>query len=160
MVTADHSAIPILRSSIGGDVRAGFVEVPHRAGFPPATALYASGYGVPRVASRRRLSLELVASLTDSVAAAARGDAGLELPAVTSAAAALAAGDRSGWEAAFLRAAAHGRAPWAARIERWRNLEAVLPDLMDRILVGADPEATARDMARRLDRLLGGPPAR
>ena len=156
MVTVVHGAIPSSRPPIAArGLRVGFVELPHRAGFAPATALYASGYAVPRVTLRRRLAIELAASLADSLAAATRGDAGLELPAVTAAAVALVAQDTSGREAAFLRAAAHGRVPWSARVERWPELEAVLPDLMDRVLGGGRPEAAARDMARRLDRLLG-----
>ena len=156
MVTVVHGAIPSSRPPIAArGLRVGFVELPHRAGFAPATALYASGYAVPRVTLRRRLAIELAASLADSLAAATRGDAGLELPAVTAAAVALVAQDTSGREAAFLRAAAHGRVPWSARVERWPEVEVVLSDLMDRILAGGGPEAAARDMARRLDRLLG-----
>ncbi|OLD76537.1 MAG: hypothetical protein AUI33_04840 [Ignavibacteria bacterium 13_1_40CM_2_61_4] len=74
---------------------------------------------------------------------------------VTGAAQALVARDTLGWEAAFLRAATAGRAPWGARIEQWRDVEAALPDLMDRItLTGADPAAAARELAREVDRLL------
>jgi len=118
--------------------------------------LYASGYAVPATAGRRKLAIELAAYLTDSLADAARGETGLELPALTTAAQALVARDTLGWEAAFVRAAAVGRAPWGARIERWPEVEAVLPDLLDRItLAGADPAAAAHEMARQLDRMLG-----
>jgi hypothetical protein len=75
---------------------------------------------------------------------------------VASVAAALAARDTAGWEATLLRAAAHGRLPWSARMDGWDGVEAALPDLLDRIVIaGDDPDAVARDMARRLDRLLG-----
>jgi hypothetical protein len=58
----------------------------------------------------------------------------------------------------FLRASAHSRIPWGARIVRWREIEAALPDLMDRITLGqVDPAVAAREMARRLDRLLAEP---
>ena len=94
--------------------------------------------------------------LTDSVAGAARGDAGIELPAVTTAARALAAADTLGWEAAFLRAVARGRPAWRARVAQWRDVEAVLAALMDRItLGGAEPGRAAHATARELDRLLG-----
>ena len=158
MLTVTHASVAQLRSETSGVPRVGFVELPHRAGWPPATAVYASGYAVPRWAGRRKLSLELLVSLTDSLAQAARGEAGLELPAARGAAQALAAGDTLGWEAAFLRAATHARAPWAARVARWRDVEAVLPALVDRILAGADPEAAAHEVADRIDRLLGVAP--
>ena len=64
--------------------------------------------------------------------------------------------DTLGWEAAFLRAAAHGRPGWGARVAQWREVEAELGDLMDRVTVGgADPRRAARATARELDRLLG-----
>jgi len=155
MLTVTHASVAQLRSDAGGVPRVGFVELPHRAGWPPATVVYASGYAVPRWAGRRKLSVELLVSLTDSLAQAARGEAGLELPTATGVAQALAAGDTLGWEAAFLRAAAHARAPWAARVPQWRDVEAVLPDLVDGILAGADPGTAAQQVAHRIDRLLG-----
>jgi hypothetical protein len=72
------------------------------------------------------------------------------------AAQALAAADTLGWDAAFLRAAAHGRAPWEARIAQWPEVEARLAGLLARIVVtGADPAGAASDVARELDGLLG-----
>ena len=159
LLTAGHGSVPVLQSyARAGALRFGFVELPHRAGWSPATVVYASGYAVPRSAGRRRLSVELVAALTDSVAAAARGEAGLELPAAGGPAQALAAADTQGWEAAFLRAVVHGRAPWAARVGQWREVEAALGDLMDRLVGGADPARAAHGTARLLDRLLGAAP--
>jgi len=157
MMTTGHFWVPRFRPAVlAGRLRVGFVAIPHRPGFRPATVIYASGYAVPAMTARRKLSIELAAYLTDSLADAVRGEAGLELPAVTAAARALVARDTLGWEAAFLRAATAGRVPWGARIERWREVEAALPDLVDRItLAGADPAAAAREMARELDRVLG-----
>jgi hypothetical protein len=109
-------------------------------------------------APHRKLSVQLAADLADSLAQSIRADGGLELPSLTAAAQALAAADTAGWEAVFLRATTHGRIPWGALIERWREIEAALPDLMDRItLEQVDPAVAAREMARRLDRLLAGP---
>ena len=157
MLTTGHSWVPRLRPyAASGRLRVGFVGIPHRAGVRPVTVIYASGYAVPAIAARRKLSIELAADLTDSLADAARGEAGLELPALTTAAQALVARDTLGWEAAFVRAAAVGRMPWGARIERWREVAAVLPDLLDRItLAGAAPAAAAHELARQLDRVLG-----
>jgi len=156
MMTTGHFWVPRIRPYVAdGRLRAGFVAIPHRAGFRSATVIYASGYAVPALVTRRKRSIELAAYLTDSLAEGLRGEAGLELPVVTGAAQALVARDTLGWEAAFLRAATAGRAPWGARIEQWRDVEAALPDLMDRItLTGADPAAAARELAREVDRLL------
>ena len=158
MLTVGHSAISQLRSrAAGGRLRVGFTAIPHRAGFPPATVLCATGYAVPALALRRKLAVELVASLTDSLAGRVRGEAGLELPALSSVAVTLAAGDTLGWEAAFLRAAPHGRIPWEAGIARWGEVDAALAGLMDRIMLGGvDPEAATHDVALQLDHLLGG----
>jgi len=157
MLTVTHSAVPRLRSAVAmGRLRVGLAQIPHRAGSPPATVLSATGYAVPALALRRKLAVELVASLTDSLAGRIRGDAGVELPALSHVAAALAARDTLGWEPVFLRAASHGRLPWEARIPRWAEVEAALDGLMDRIIYGgADPDAAAHDLASELDHLLG-----
>jgi len=159
MLTTGHFWIPHFRPYVAdGRLRAGFVEIPHRAGSLPQTVIYASGFAVPVTAPHRKLSVQLAADLADSLAQSIRAAGGLELPSLTAAAQALAAADTAGWEAVFLRATAHGRIPWGALIERWREIEAALPDLMDRItLAQVDPAVAAREMARRLDRLLAEP---
>jgi ABC-type glycerol-3-phosphate transport system substrate-binding protein len=156
MLTVEHSSVPQLRArSAAGGLRVGVTMIPHLAGVPPATVLSARAYAVPALALRRKLAVALVASLTDSLAGRVRGEAGVELPALSGVAIALAARDTLGWEAAFLGAALHGRIPWEARVARWGEVELALVDLMDRLVAGADPEAAAHDMAQRLDHLLG-----
>ena len=156
LLTVGHFWIPMMRPYVtDGRLRIGFVEIPHRVGASPQTVIYASGFAVPATAPHRKLSIQLAAFLADSQAQAIRVAGGLELPTLTGAATALEAGDTSGWEAVFLRASRHARVPWGARIERWREVEAALPDLMDRVtLEGVDPQVAAREMARRIDRLL------
>ena len=156
MLTVGHFWIPMMRPYVtDGRLRIGFVEIPHRVGAAPQTVMYASGFAVPATAPHRKLSIQLAAYLADSEAQSVRVEGGLELPTLTGAATALEAGDTSGWESVFLRASRHARVPWGARIERWREVEAALPDLMDRVtLEGVDPRVAARDMARRIDRLL------
>ncbi|HYL21095.1 MAG TPA: extracellular solute-binding protein [Gemmatimonadales bacterium] len=157
MMTVSHAAVRDLRAAAtAGRLRLGFAPIPHRAAVAPVTVLYANAYAVPGRILGRKGAVELVADLTDSLPGAARGNAGMELPAVTSAARALAAADTLGWEAAFLRAAAHGRPAWRERVTQWRDVEGVLSTLMDRItLEGAEPGRAARATARELDRLLG-----
>lgn len=158
MMTTGHFWIPMLRPYVAdGHLRVGFVEIPHRAGAAPQTVIYASGFAVPATAPHRKLSIELAAYLADSLAQAIRTAGGLELPTLGGTAQAVTTADTSGWEAVFLRASRHARVPWGARIERWREVEAALPDMMDRItLEHVDPQVAARDMARQLDRLLAG----
>lgn len=164
MITAGHFWVPNLLPYVAdGRLRVGFAEIPHRAGVAPATVIYAAGVAVPVAAPHRRHSIELAAFLADSVALAIRAAARLELPSRDAVARDLARRDTLGWEAVFRGAAAHGRIPWGARIPQWREIEAVLPDLMDRItLRGEDPAVAARDIARQIDRILerragGGP---
>jgi len=162
MLVTGHFWIPNFRPYVAQHrLRIGFVAIPHRAGFPPQTVVYASGLAVPLRAAHRRLSVELAAYLADSAAQRIRGAAGLELPALVTAGASLAAADTLGWESVFLRAERQARVPWGARIEQWREVEAALPDLMDRItLAGESPEDAAREMAERIDRLLAEPTGR
>jgi multiple sugar transport system substrate-binding protein len=156
-MTTGHWAIPGLRAIVAsGRLHVGFVAIPHREGVASATVLYVSGYAVPALTARRKAAVELAADLTDSTAAVARGEAGIELPAVAAAARALAAADVLGWDAAFLRAAAHGRPSWGARVGPWRDVAERLGDLMDRIVITHDDPARAAGVAaRELDRLLG-----
>jgi len=156
MVTVGHAALPRIKArAAGGGLRVGFTAIPHRGGFAPATVLCATGYAVPALGLRRKLAVELAASLTDSLAGRLRGEAGLELPAASHVAAALAAGDTLGWEGAFLRAAPSARIPWEARVPQWAEVERVLAALMNEIMHGADPDAVAHAAALQLDRLLG-----
>lgn len=157
LLVTGHWAVPDLRAAVSrGALRVGFVGLPHRAGVAAATVLYASGYAVPTRLDRRKPAVELAADLSDSTSEAARAAAGLELPALRMAAQAVAAADSLGWDAAFLRAAAHGRAPWEARIALWPEVEARLAALLERIVVtDADPGSASRDVARELDAVLG-----
>ena len=159
MVPAGHFWLPSFRPHVeAGRLRLGFVMLPHRAGTAPVTVIYASGYAVARNVRHKRLSVALAAFLTDSAAQAARAAGGLEIPASRRAAEAVARADTTGWEAAFLRAAPAGRAPWGARVARWREVEAVLPDVMDRIILnGEDAGTVLRETARQVDAILAAP---
>lgn len=156
MLTTGHFWIPMLRPYVtDGHLRVGFEEIPHRTGAAPQTVIYASGFAVPAVAPHRKLSIQLAVFLADSTAQAIRSAGGLELPSLSRSADTLAARDTSGWEEVFRRASRHARVPWGARIERWREVEAALPDMMDRIILqGVDPRIAASEMAQRIDQLL------
>jgi multiple sugar transport system substrate-binding protein len=158
MLTTGHFWVPTLRPYVvNGRLRIGFVEIPHRSGVQPQTVVYASGLAVPADAAHRRLSVELAAYLADSLAEAIRQTAGIELPSLTASAQTVAILDTTGWEPVFLRAVHHARMPWGARVAQWREVEAALPVMMDRIVLQhVDPAVAARDMARQIDSLLTG----
>jgi multiple sugar transport system substrate-binding protein len=159
MVPAGHFWLPSFRPHVAaGRLRLGFVMLPRLPGVAPVTVIYASGYAVPRNVRHKRLSVELAAFMADSLAQETRAAGGLEIPALASIARRVAAADTAGWEATFVAAAAAGRAPWGARIERWREVEAILPDIMDRIIMnGEDPAAVLADVARQIDAALSRP---
>jgi multiple sugar transport system substrate-binding protein len=156
MMPAGHFWLPQLRPYVERRrLRIGFAPFPHRVGFPPATVLYASGLAVPRNVRHKRLSVELAAFMADSLAQATRAAGGLAIPALTSVARRVAAADTTGWEAAFDAAVPSGRMPWGARVARWREVEDVLPDIMDRVILNhEDVETVLHEVARRIDRVL------
>ena len=63
--------------------------------------------------------------------------------------------DSLGLEAAFRRQVVLGRPPWGTRISRFREVEAALPDIIDRVVIrGEAVAAVAADVARRIDQVL------
>ncbi|MCI0435430.1 MAG: sugar ABC transporter substrate-binding protein [Gemmatimonadetes bacterium] len=138
-----------------GRIRYGVASIPTLEGDPAEPVLYASGWAVPHNAPHRRWAVQVAAFLSGDIAQRIRARAGLEIPATPAVANALAAQDTTGREAAFLDIAARGRHTWGARVEKWREVEDVLLDLLDRPLVRGEPVAeVARELAARIDALL------
>ena len=68
---------------------------------------------------------------------------------------AFAARDSLGLEPAFLRQVAFGRPPWGAVMARYREVEAQLPEILDRIIIRGEPvHSVTTDVARRIDAIL------
>jgi multiple sugar transport system substrate-binding protein len=136
MLTAGHFWIPELDDlARGRRVRMGFAPIPHKTGERAATVIYTSGFAVPATVPHRRLSVELAAFMAGRTPAP----------------------DRE-WDAVSRRASATGRSSWGARIERWREVEALLPDVLERAILGGEPvESAARAVAWRVDEVLTRP---
>ncbi|MEO6443942.1 MAG: sugar ABC transporter substrate-binding protein [Gemmatimonadaceae bacterium] len=151
-----HWLVPNIRAQLAqGRLSLGVVSFPHAAGAETVTPLFASAWAVPRNAPHRKLSVELAGALAGAEAQRQRLAAGLELSSMPAVQEAFAAHDTLGLERAFLRQIPSGRAPWGARIARFREIEAELPDIIDRVVIrGERVPAVARDVARRLDQIL------
>lgn len=156
MMTVGHFWIPQFRPYVeDGRLDIGFLPIPHRAGFPPATVVYASGWAVPEAGANRRLAVQLAVALADSAAQAVRVGHGLEISAIRSVALAAAASDTLGWEQVFLSVMPAARMPWGARVRGWREVEHRLPQAVDEVLLEGRsvPDALGR-AARDIDRIL------
>lgn len=138
-----------------GRLRYGVAPLPRRAGVPPVTVLYSSAWAVPASAPHRRWNVEVAAFMGSATAQRIRSRGELELPGLLAVSGAVAARDTTGRERVFLAAADHGRQSWGTRVRKWREVQDVLLDLLDRpYLRGDDPAVVARDIARRIDRVL------
>ena len=156
LLPSGHWLIPNIKAQlVRGQLALGVVSFPRATDATAATPLFASGWAVPRNTAHRKLAVELAAALAGEAAQRQRLAAGLELATMPAVQADFAARDSVGLEAAFLRQVATGRAPWGARIARFREVEAQLPDIIDRVVIRHERVAdVARDVARRLDEIL------
>jgi len=156
LLPSGHWLIPNIRAQlVQRKLSLGIVSYPRTPGVLPATPLFASGWAVPRNTPHRKLAVQLAAALAGAEAQKHRLAAGLELATMPAVQEAAAVHDSLGLEAAFLRQVALGRAPWGARIARFREVEAQLPEIIDRVVVrGEQVDAVARDVARRIDAIL------
>jgi multiple sugar transport system substrate-binding protein len=160
MIPFGHFFMPQVRPLLEqGRVRIGLTQLPYREGGAGATVLYASGFAVARNARHKRLSVELAAYMVDSLAQVTRAAGGLEIPALSRVADQVVRADTTGLEGVFRRAVRTGRMPWGARIEKWREVENILPDIMDRVVMnGEDVAAVLHDVAAQIDRALAPAP--
>jgi multiple sugar transport system substrate-binding protein len=156
LLPSGHWLIPNIRSQLTrGGLRLGVVSFPRAASATAATPLFASAWAVPRNTPHRKLAVTLAAALAGADAQRERLAAGLELSAMPAVQEAFAASDSLGLDSAFARQIATGRPPWGARIARFREVEAQLPEIIDRVVIQGQPVADAvREIARRIDGIL------
>ncbi len=156
MLPSGHWLIPNIRPQLAsGQLKLGVVGVPVRAGATPATPLFASGWAVPRNTAHRKLAVSLAAALSGPEAQRVRLEAGLELSAMPAVQDAWVSHDSLGLDAAFARVVPTGRPPWGARIAPFREVEAQLPEILDRVIIEGRPVGTVvREVARRVDQVV------
>jgi multiple sugar transport system substrate-binding protein len=156
LLPSGHWLIPNIRTQLSrGVLRLGVVSFPRAPQAAVATPLFASAWAVPRNTAHRKLAVTLAATLAGAAAQRDRLAAGLELSAMPAVQSAYAASDVTGLDSAFVRQVAAGRPPWGARIARFREVEAQLPEIIDRVIIQGQPVAdAAREIARRIDGIL------
>ncbi len=156
LLPSGHWLIPNIRPQLAsGQLKLGVVSVPRHPDAQVSTPLFASGWAVPRNAARRKLAVTLAATLAGAKSQRDRLAAGLELSAMPAVQAAWAPFDSTGLDAAFERQVPSGRVPWGARIAKFREVEAQLPEIIDQVVIqGVPAGAAARIIARRLDQVL------
>lgn len=156
LLPSGHWLIPNIRTQLShGDLKLGVVSFPRAPGAQVATPLFASGWAVPRNTPRRKLAVALAAALSDAEAQRTRLSAGLELSAMPAVQQAFAMHDTLGLDSAFIAQLRWGRPPWGARIARFREVEAQLPEIIDRVVIhGQSARDAAILVARRIDAIL------
>jgi multiple sugar transport system substrate-binding protein len=156
LLPSGHWLIPNIKLQLAlGNLRLGVTSTPRAPGALQSTPLFASAWAVPRNAAHRKLAVELAAALSGRDAQRTRLEAGLELSAMPAVQEAFAARDTLGLEPAFLRQVPFGRPPWGATIARYREVEALLPEIIDRVIIkGESVHAVTTDLARRIDNVL------
>ena len=155
-VSGHWSAQQLDAHEAAGRLRYGVAPIPTRDGSLPTPTLYASGWAVPVNAPHRKWAVQVAAFLSGEIAQRMRARSGLEIAGLRSVAATVAANDPTGREAQFLDAADRGRHSWGASVEKWREVEDILLDLLDRPLVRNEPvDAVTSELAARIDAILG-----
>ena len=156
MYTSGHWLIPQLGRHVArGRLRLGIAPVPRAPGYPSRTVLFASGYAVPYNTTHRKLAVQFAAWMAGPEAQRHRVRSGLELSTLPSVQSAVAAADTTGLERAFVAVVPSGRPPWGARIARFREVEAQMFDVLDRVLIhGETVHDVTSGVARRVDAIL------
>jgi multiple sugar transport system substrate-binding protein len=156
LMSSGHWYIPHIRRHLeAGRLHLGVVSYPRAAGHPVQTVIFSSGWAVPRNTAHRKLAVELAAWLAGAEAQRTRVASGLEIATMPKVEEPYSRVDPLGLEPAFVRQLAFGRPPWGARIAKFREVEAKMFDVLDRVLIRDEPvHAVTSDVGRRLDAIL------
>ena len=152
-----HWTLPVFRDLVQtGALDLEILPIPHHPSQPGATSvIYASGWAVPPNAANLRRAIDLAGFLASPEAQRIRARSGLAISSRTDVAAEIAAADTTGIEDAFIALVDGARVTWGAYVRDFSRVEALAVEIMDRRLLNGEAlEASAGDVARRVDEVL------
>ena len=153
-----HWTLPVFRDLVqSGALDLEILPIPHHPSQPRATSvIYASGWAVPPNAANLRRAIDLAGFLASPEAQRIRAASGLAISSRRDVAAEIAAADTTGVEDAFIALVGGARVTWGAYVRDFSLVEALAVEIMDRRLLNGEAlEASAGDVARRVDEVLG-----
>ena len=153
-----HWTLPVFRDLVqSGALDLEILPIPHHPSQPGATSvIYASGWAVPPNAANLRRAIDLAGFLASPEAQRIRARSGLAISSRKDVAAEIAAADTTGVEDAFIALVGGARVTWGAYVRDFSLVEALAVEIMDRRLLNGEAlEASAGDVARRVDEVLG-----
>ncbi len=153
-----HWTLPVFRDVVqSGALDLEILPIPHHPAQGRATSvIYASGWAVPPNAANLRRAIDLAGFLASPEAQRIRAGSGLAIPSRADVAAEIAAADITGVEDAFIALVDGARVTWGAYVRDFSRVEALAVEIMDRrLLHGEALAASAGDVARRVDEVLG-----
>ena len=152
-----HWTLPVFRDLVqSGALELEILPIPHDPSQGRATSvIYASGWAVPPNAANLRRAIDLAGFLASPEAQRIRAGSGLAIPSRADVAAEIAAADTTGVEDAFIALVDGARVTWGAYVRDFSLVEALAVEIMDRRLLNGEAlEASAGDVARRVDEVL------
>ncbi|MDE2654584.1 MAG: sugar ABC transporter substrate-binding protein [Gemmatimonadota bacterium] len=152
-----HWTLPVFRDLVqAGALDLEILPIPHHPSQGRATSvIYASGWAVPPNAANLRRAIDLAGFLASPEAQRIRAGSGLAIPSRADVATEIAAADTTGVEDAFIALVDGARATWGAYVRDFSLVEALAVEIMDRRLLNGEAlEASAADVARRVDEVL------
>ena len=152
-----HWTLPVFRDLVqAGALDLEILPIPHHPSQERATSvIYASGWAVPPNAANLRRAIDLAGFLASPEAQRIRAGSGLAIPSRADVATEIAAADTTGVEDAFIALVDGARATWGAYVRDFSLVEALAVEIMDRRLLNGEAlEASAADVARRVDEVL------
>ena len=153
-----HWTLPVFRDLVqSGALDLEILPIPHHPSQPGATSvIYASGWAVPPNAANLRRAIDLAGFLASPEAQRIRARSGLAISSRRDVAGEIAAADTTGVEDAFIALVGGARVTWGAYVRDFSLVEALAVEIMDRRLLNGEAlEASAGDVARRVDEVLG-----
>ncbi len=153
MIVSGHWSVPsFLKYMRQGTIEIGVAPLPSHPTGGKTNVMYESGWCVPVNTKHPDEAALLAAFLSSEFAARVRSSMQLEIPAIRSVAAEMAASDPFGIEKAFVEEIPYCRQPWGSIIERFSEIEWTLQDALDEVMLNDKPmHETMTRYASRVD---------